>query len=90
MKVTQLQFPLYGTLDVDTVWKKFLPYAEKCWRLQRESWTAGNCHDWWGSRFQSFFLGHGRPVEQRDYNSASMFPAVWEKYGQVMQGGGRW
>lgn len=93
MKSHQIQFTfVYGLLDVGAVWEKFLPHAQKCWQLQRDCFTCGNCHDWWKSRFYDFFIGHGhsrKHIEQMDHDSMAMFPAIWEKYGLVLQGGAK-
>ena len=74
--------------NITAIWEEFLPYAEKCWQLQRKSESSGNCHDWWKSRFYDFFVGHG-VNNRRDLEKCSRFPEIWEQYGDLLQGG-RW
>lgn len=76
--------------DVTLIWDEFLPYVKKCWQLQRENIHAGNCHDWWKSRFYSFYIGHG-VNGRKDHNTFKKFPEFWQQYGHLLQrrpGGG--
>ena len=73
--------------DLTAIWNEFLPYIQKCWKTQQTSPTAGNCHDWWKSRFYDFYIGHGGG--RRDHNTFEMFPEFWQQYGHLLQQGRR-
>lgn len=87
MKMQRLRL-IFNLNDLNPIWEEFLPHAQKCWQLQRECFTAGNCFDWWKSRFYDFFIGHG-VNNRRDYKSFENFPEVWAKYGSLLQNKGR-
>jgi len=83
-------------IDLASIWAEFLPYAQKCWQLQRESWSVGNCYDWWKSRFYSCFIGHGyekEVVKRRQYyferGILDEFPEFWKQYANVLQSGAK-
>jgi hypothetical protein len=78
--------------DLAPIWDEFLPYAQKYWRLQRESWSAGNCKDWWKSRFYDYYIGHGYGDEAKkrrlyyfERGTFNKFPDFWRRYGHKLQ-----
>jgi len=79
----QLQLIFY---DLTLIWEEFLPHARECWQLQREYLGAGNCHDWWKSRFYDFYIGHG-VNNRRDFGAFNKFPVFWQQYGHLLQRG---
>ena len=74
--------------NLTLIYEEFLPHAQKCWRLQRECYSAGNCHAWWKSRFFDFYVGHG-VNNRRDFETMDKFPEFWGQYGELLMKGGR-
>jgi len=88
-RITQLQLQIIFH-DLAPVWEEFLPYVQKCWQLQRECESAGNCRSWWKSRFYDFYIGHGHGKSvRRDFETMEKFPEFWQQYGHLLQQNGR-